>query len=157
MSFSDYLRSNILTGFPWNLWAYSTVQANEILQIVNLIGLYSYNLLVITIFTMPIIILFKINKIKKIFSILSYLSIVFIFYIYGNYEINKNKKILQTEKEKVNVKIISPNFDLEYGLSTDEIETRFKKLIRYSNPDKKRKLYLYGRKGFLVAIVMIKY
>ena len=147
MSFSDYLRSNILTGFPWNLWAYSTVQANEILQIVNLIGLYSYNLLVITIFTMPIIILFKINKIKKIFSILSYLSIVFIFYIYGNYEINKNKKILQTEKEKVNVKIISPNFDLEYGLSTDEIETRFKKLIRYSNPDKKKKTLFIWPEG----------
>ena len=52
LSFSDYLRSKILTGFPWNLWAYSTTSINEILQIVNLIGLHSYNLLIITVFTL---------------------------------------------------------------------------------------------------------
>ena len=28
LAFSDYLRSNLLTGFPWNLWAYSTTPAN---------------------------------------------------------------------------------------------------------------------------------
>ena len=59
LSFIDYLRSKILTGFPWNLWAYSTSWANEILQIVNLIGLHSYNLLVITFFTLPIVFFFK--------------------------------------------------------------------------------------------------
>ena len=36
---SDYVRSYILTGFPWNLWAYSTGSFSEILQIVNIIGL----------------------------------------------------------------------------------------------------------------------
>ena len=49
LSFSDYLRAKILTGFPWNLWAYSTSSASEILQIINFIGLYTYNLFVITI------------------------------------------------------------------------------------------------------------
>ena len=24
LAFSDYLRANLFTGFPWNLWAYST-------------------------------------------------------------------------------------------------------------------------------------
>ena len=32
------------------------------------------------------------------------------------------------------VKIISPNFDLKYGLTEQQIEERLKKLIRYSNP-----------------------
>ena len=35
LAFSDYLRANILTGFPWNLWSYSTISLQEILQIVN--------------------------------------------------------------------------------------------------------------------------
>ena len=62
---SDFLRAKILTGFPWNLWAYSTTLVDEILQIVNQIGIYSYNLLTITIFTLPIIIFFQISNVKK--------------------------------------------------------------------------------------------
>ena len=66
IAFSDYLRAYLFTGFPWNLWAYSTTTYSEILQIVNLIGLYSYNLIVITLFTLPIVLLFKISKVKKL-------------------------------------------------------------------------------------------
>ena len=135
LAFSDYLRSNVLTGFPWNLWAYSTIQINEILQITNLIGLYSYNLFVITIFTLPIIFFFKISKIKKIISFIVIFFIIFNLYIYGNYEVNKNKKSLESVKEKIYVKVISPNFNLEYGLTDQEIEKRFRKLIKYSDPD----------------------
>ena len=50
LAFSDFLRANIFTGFPWNLWAYSTISIIELLQIVNKIGIHSYNLIVITIF-----------------------------------------------------------------------------------------------------------
>ena len=135
LAFSDYLRSNVLTGFPWNLWAYSTIQINEILQITNLIGLYSYNLFVITIFTLPIIFFFKISKIKKIISFIVIFFFIFSLYIYGNYEVNKNKKSLESVKEKIYVKVISPNFNLEYGLTDQEIEKRFRKLIKYSDPD----------------------
>ena len=147
LSFSDYLRAHVLSGFPWNLWAYSTATLNEILQIVNIIGLYSYNLLVITIFTSPIIIFFQINNIKKLFSILLTLSFILCLYIYGNYEINKNKKVLIKNDEKLHVKIISPNFDLQYNLSIKEIENRIKKLIRYSDADKKKRTLFIWPEG----------
>ena len=62
---SDYLRAKLFTGFPWNLWAYSTSWINEILQIVNVIGLHCYNLLVITFYIFPIIIFFRVDLIKK--------------------------------------------------------------------------------------------
>ena len=55
LAFSDYLRANLLTGFPWNLWAYSTSWMIEIMQVLNHIGLYAYNLIVVTLFTFPII------------------------------------------------------------------------------------------------------
>ena len=136
---SDYLRAKLFTGFPWNLWAYSTSWANEILQILSLTGFYTYNLLVITFFTLPAVIFFKINSLIK-FLILSLICLVtFFLYIYGNYEINKNNKLLEQNNEKFFVKVISPNFDLKYGLSKSDIEDRFKQLIRYSDPNKDQK------------------
>ena len=85
LALSDYLRAKVLTGFPWNLWAYSTVWVNEILQILNIIGLYSYNLLLITVFTSPIIIFFNISTIRKFiyFSLISFG--IFSLFIFGNY------------------------------------------------------------------------
>ena len=135
LGFSDYLRSKILTGFPWNLWAYSSVSANEILQIVNFIGLFSYNLLIITLFTFPIIFFFEISKVKKIFISILVFFIILSLYIFGSYVINKNNESLNKNSNKVFVKIISPNFNLEYDLNQMEILDRFKKLIRYSAPD----------------------
>ena len=146
-AFSDYLRAKILSGFPWNLWAYSAVSINEILQIVNLIGLFSYNLFIITFFTLPIIFFFKISLVKKILSSILIIFILMGTYIFGNYEINKNKKVLNDIDKKIFVKIISPNFDLEYGLNQQEIEERFKKLIRYSEPDKRKKTLFIWPEG----------
>ena len=147
ISFSDYLRSKILTGFPWNLWAYSTTWFNEILQILNLIGLYPYNLLVITVFTVPAIFFFKVKIVKKLLSIFFAIFIIFCLYLYGNYVVNNNNKKLNENSNKVFVKIISPNFDLEYGLTEIEIQERFKKLVRYSDPDKNRKTIFIWPEG----------
>tara|TARA_X000000950_G_scaffold93275_1_gene117420 strand:- start:445 stop:2004 length:1560 start_codon:yes stop_codon:yes gene_type:complete len=147
LAISDYLRAKILTGFPWNLWAYSTVWANEMLQIINIIGLYSYNLLLITFFTIPAIIFFKISNIKKIMCIIFVSFIILCLFIFGSQEINKNKKRLNKVNEKIFVKVISPNFDLQYGLNEKKIEERFNKLIRYSNPDKDKKTLFIWPEG----------
>ena len=147
MAFSDYLRSKVLTGFPWNLWAYSTNWMVEFIQISNIIGLNAFNLIVITIFTSPIIIFYKYNLIKKIFSVsLIALSILTLF-IYGNYEINKNKTLLANVEKKIFVKVISPNFDLKYNLDENDIKQRFKQLIRYSEPDKNKKTLFIWPEG----------
>ena len=59
IALSDYIRGKILSGFPWNLWAYSWSWFTEILQILNYIGLYSFNLLVISLFMVPTILFLK--------------------------------------------------------------------------------------------------
>ena len=58
-SFMDFLRSKILSGFPWNLWGYSWSWFPEILQILNPIGLFAFNLLSLTIFAAPLLLIFK--------------------------------------------------------------------------------------------------
>ena len=147
VAISDYLRSNILTGFPWNLWAYSTTSLTEILQIINVIGLHSYNLILITLFTLPILLFHQKGIIKKIIIILSTVIFILSLFIYGNYKINKNNKLLETIDEKVLVRIVSPNFDLKYNLSKSNIEERFKKIIRYSEPDKNQKTIFIWPEG----------
>ncbi len=147
LGFSDYLRSIIFTGFPWNLWAYSTTWFNEILQILNQIGLYSYNLIVITFFTLPLIIIFRISLISKILCLTLPILIILSLYIYGNYEINKNQKFLSEINKKIYVKVISPNFELKYGLTEKEIEKRLKNLIRYSDPSENQETLFVWPEG----------
>ena len=73
--------------------------------------------------------------------------IIFVFYIYGNHSINSNKKQLIFEDVRLNVKVISPNFELKYGLEYEEIKSRLKKLIRYSEPDPNSKTLFIWPEG----------
>ena len=79
--------------------------------------------------------------------ILFVLTFILSLFIYGNYKINNNKEFLKNNQDKVYVKIISPNFDLQYGLSSLAIENRLKKLIRYSDPDKRKKTLFIWPEG----------
>ena len=136
-AFIDFLRSKILTGFPWNLWAYSWSWFTEFLQILNLIGIFAFNLITITFFCVPAIFFFKNKKKNYVFAIIS-LALFFIFYIYGSYTINGNNDLIRTKQidKSVNIKIVSPNFDLKYDLDRNDVEGLLKKLIRYSEPNK---------------------
>jgi apolipoprotein N-acyltransferase len=138
LGLSDYIRGKILTGFPWNIWGYSWSWLTEVLQILNVIGLFAFNLLAITIFTLPAVIFFKGNNKKKILAIISTFLLIFLIYIYGTFNINKNKILLKNFENKFYTKIISPNFELKYDISISEVESKIKKLIKYSdpNPDK---------------------
>ena len=147
MAIADFLRAKLFTGFPWNIWAYSISWSTEILQVLNLIGLFAFNLIVITVFTLPIILFFKINVTKKLFYSALTITFILCLYIYGSFEINKNKYFLQTIEEKINVKIVSPNFKLEYGLSINQIQNRLEKLIRYSEPEKNKKTLFIWPEG----------
>ena len=138
LAISDYLRAKLFTGFPWNLWAYSTSWIIEIIQVLNHIGFYAYNLIVVTLFTLPIIVFFKISNTKKILILFLSVLLILSLYIYGDYTLNKNKRYLETVKDKKLIKVISPNFELKYDLNVDEIEERLKKIIRYSEPNKEK-------------------
>ncbi len=147
LALSDFLRAKILTGFPWNLWSYSLSSLTEILQVLNILGLFAFNLIVITIFMLPAVLFLKFNYIKKFLLFSSVPLVLFIFYLYGNYILNQNQKKLVDVNEKFNIKVISPNFKLRYGLELDEIEQRLKKLIRYSDPKKNIKTLFVWPEG----------
>jgi len=138
-SLSDYIRGKVLSGFPWNVWGYSWSWFGEIIQILNPIGLFAFNLISISIFTIPVVLFYKSSMKEKILTLAFTFLFIFLIYIYGSFQINKNKNLLDNfNNDKIYTKIISPNFELKYNSSISEIEEKLKKLIRYSDPDKNR-------------------
>ena len=151
LSVIDYVRAKILTGFPWNLWAYSWSWFTEIIQILNPVGLFAFNLLSITFFLAPTIFLFKKFKYKTP-SIIIILLVFFTNYMHGNYIINTNKielKKISEQNKFINIKLISTNFELKYKLINNQIDKRIKKLIKYSEAEKNKKTLFIWPEGAL--------
>ncbi len=138
LSVIDYLRSKILTGFPWNLWAYSWSWFPEIIQLLNITGLFAFNLLSITFFCSPL--LFILNNKSKFFYFSTFILFFFFNYIYGSQVLNKKENFNDSLKNNmfINFKIVSPNFDLKYNLTESDVEESIKDLIRYSEPEENK-------------------
>ncbi len=149
IAFSDYIRGKVLTGFPWNLWSYSWSWLIETLQIVNLVGLYAFNLLVITIFTLPAVFFFRTSNNKKLLVATISFFLILSNYIYGSFLINKNQALLNYlgNDNKVYLKVVSPNFELEYNTSFINMEKKLKSLIKYSEPNLNKKTLFIWPEG----------
>ncbi len=137
LAINDYLRSIVFTGFPWNLWAYSWSWSNESLQSLNILGLHGFNLLTIFFFCLPAL-FFNKNFKKKLQFTFVLVILIFSFFIYGSFKINSNKNLLNDDLKFVNVKVISPGFELNYDFSDENLESLMSNLIKYSNPEKEK-------------------
>lgn len=137
LAINDYLRSIVLTGFPWNLWAYSWSWSNESLQSLKIFGLHGFNLLTLIFFCLPALFFNKDFK-KKLQLAFVLVILIFSFFIYGSFKINSNKNLLNNDLKSINIKVISPGFDLNYDFSDENLENLTSNLIKYSNPEKNK-------------------
>ena len=142
LSIIEYLRGNIFGGFPWNLISFSMVNLTSSLQILNLIGTYSFNLIVITIYCLPTIIIFKFNRLKKVFIFLSVILILIINYFYGN---NRIEQIQLSKKKQIypTIKLISPSFNIERFFIEEPIINKLKELMEIGHPFNKDFLLVF--------------
>ena len=58
----EFMRGSILTGFPWNLIAFSFSDSIYFIQILSVIGTYSFNLICISLFTVPATLILRNSK-----------------------------------------------------------------------------------------------
>ena len=139
----EFIRGIIFTGFPWNLISYSWSWSIETIQILSAIGTYSLSLISITFFSIPFLFFQKKILKKNIFFLLFFIIIFGINYSYGIMKLNKVNYNLD---EKLNIKIISPNFSLK-DYNTQSEEFQLKRLIKVSDPKEDEKTLFIWPEG----------
>ena len=145
--FADFLRSIILSGFPWNLWIYSLSSNIESLQLINILGFFSSNLIFITLFFSPAILFFK-NP-KKFFILVALLVLILSNYFYGSHKINSSKKNLYNDTtNKINFKIVTAGLSLSEFNDPLDVSLR---LIRLSEPKKEKKTIFVWPEGTFMS------
>ena len=141
---SDFLRNNILSGFPWNLWSYSFSWNLEVLQILPIIGFFSFNIIIISILFSPC---FFLNRKKYGFIFFSFFVILlFTNYFYGSYKINSdsNKKLSNI----YNFKVVSAGMELSEFKNNFEVAS---KLVKFSEPEKNKKTIFIWPEGVFLT------
>ena len=139
----EFVRGKILSGFPWNLIAYSFSEQIEFIQINSVIGVYAFNLFCLTLFSAPAIFILRQSR-KEIFVLFFILLFGVANLIYGYLNLNSKKNF--NIKKNINIVSVSTDVSLErfYSSKVDEYSI-IENLINLS--DTKRFL---GEKTFFV-------
>ena len=147
---SEFVRGLILSGFPWNLFAYSFSKNIQIIQIISVIGIYAFNTILITIFSIPSILYLSKKKYDLLgFSLIVILSIS--FFSYGHFKIN-NFKNLHSKILNDEIKVLSTNIPIERFYSNLDEEEILIKLINLSNPTYKQNTVFIWPEGIIPNI-----
>ncbi len=128
----EFIRGTILSGFPWNLFAYSFSEHIKLIQVNSIIGIYAFNTILITIFAIPSILLLDRTR-GNFLGIIVVIILVLSNYVYGSLKV-KNFKNLKTEQLPAEIKILSTNIPIERFYSNLDDEEILKKLIKLSKP-----------------------
>ena len=143
----EFIRGSILTGFPWNLIAYSFVNHLEILSITSLIGTYGFNLFCISLFASPGIFILREAK-KDIGVCIIYLILPFLFFLYGtSYKETFNSSGVTNYHYKI--RAIGSNISLDRFYSNIDAVSVINELINISEPQKDDKTIFIWPEGIL--------
>ena len=145
LSILEYLRGNILSGFPWNLISFSFSDFSYLLQTLSLIGTYSFNLFCLTLFILPSLFYLKKTKYDKYFA-LSFGLLLISGVIYGHLNLQKSKEN-SLKKNNFLIKIVSPKIGIERFYHTENEEEILQSLIRLSKPNKDTKTIFVWPEG----------
>ena len=152
-SLIEFIRSFILGGFPWNLIAFSWTNYINFLQILSIVGTYSFNLLSITFFLLPTVIFFNYRKITKLIFLFFIFATLFLNFFYGSFILKKNNQMNEVNLD-FSIKIISPDIDISRYFQNEEIEKIILELIKLSDPNESEKTIFIFPEGILPNIYL---
>ena len=146
----EYIRGTILTGFPWNLIAYSFSKHIEILNITSIIGTYSFNLFCISLFASTSFLILRDSK-KEIIVCFLFFIITLSFYFIGSQRLEKFNN-LESIKLNYKIRVISSKVSIDrFYKDTDPISV-IDDLIKISSPQNNENMIFIWPEGILPDI-----
>lgn len=143
MVLSEWLRSWILTGFPWNLWGSVLAFNLPLLQTAAIWGTYGLSLLVILIGSAPALAMHY-KTLKSIAATITVILIVpLLLWGYGTYRI---KNLQNDELSDTTIRLVQPSIPQSLKWSKELAENHFNKYIELSGSpaDKKIDMTIWG-------------
>ena len=136
-----------MTGFPWNLIIYSLSKNLNFIHIISIIGTYSLNLVIISLFTLPVLYFLKKTK-KEIIVCILLLFLPIIFITYGSIQKKEFLKDLE-KKNDYTIRVIGSNIKLDRFYNNIQPEKVINELISISSPEKKKNIFFIWPEGII--------
>ena len=130
----EFFRGFVLTGFPWNLISFSFSNSIYFIQILSIIGTYSFNLICISLFTAPALFILR-NSREEIIVCFLFILVSAAFLIFGKIKDN-NFNSLESVKNSYTIKAISSNISIDRFYSKQDELKIINEIIELSAPTK---------------------
>jgi apolipoprotein N-acyltransferase len=130
----EFIRGSIFTGFPWNLISFSFSDSIYFIQILSILGTYSFNLICISLFIVPALFFLRKSR-TEIMVCFSFILLSVVFLIFGNVR-NNNFNSLESVKNPYSIKAISSNISLDRFYSKQDELKIINELIEISDSKK---------------------
>ena len=130
LSLGEYLRGNLLTGFPWNIVGYAWEDSSIVLQSVSVVGIYGLGLFTFLATTSLFLVFKNIN-----YAIYSLIPILILF-VYGAIRLYN---IEESNTKVVQVRVVQPNIAQNEKWNSNLKSRHLNKLISLSIKDNRPK------------------
>ena len=143
----EFIRGSIFTGFPWNLISFSFSDSVYFIQILSVIGTYSFNLFCISLFTIPALFILRKSR-KDIIVCFLFILVSVSFFVFGNIK-NNNFESLASIKNSYAIRALSSNISLDRFYSNQDELKIIEELIDISAPQKKKPTIFLWPEGII--------
>jgi len=144
---TEFIRGSVFTGFPWNLISFSFSESIYFIQILSIIGTYSFNLICISLFTVPALFILRKSR-TEIVICFFFIFLSAGFLIFGHIK-NNNFDLLESVENSYTIKAISPNISLDRFYSKQDELKIINELIELSASTKQKPTIFVWPEGII--------